>query len=101
MAHLNTVNLHNFDSVLINTSGGKDSQTAMRQVINLAHEQGYPLDRIEAVHADLGRVEWDGVKELAREQAAEYGIKFTVVRRRTKGGIEDTTLLDYVEQRGM
>lgn len=85
--------------MLINTSGGKDSQTALRAVVQLAKLQSYPLDRIEAVHADLGKVEWEGVPELAREQAEHYGLKFTVVKRRTKDGDESTTLLDYVRDR--
>jgi 3'-phosphoadenosine 5'-phosphosulfate sulfotransferase (PAPS reductase)/FAD synthetase len=40
-------------------------------------------------------MEWDGVRELAREQAEHYGFRFVVVRR------EQGDLLDQVEQRGM
>lgn len=53
----------------------------LTHLVNLALEQGYPLDRLVVVHADLGRVEWDGTRELAEEQAAFYGLRFEVVAR--------------------
>lgn len=99
MRPIHEINLHDYDGVLINTSGGKDSQTVLRQVVLLAKRQGYDLDLIEAVHADLGKVEWEGVKELAREQAEDHGLRFTAVKRRTKDGDESTSLLDYVRDR--
>jgi 3'-phosphoadenosine 5'-phosphosulfate sulfotransferase (PAPS reductase)/FAD synthetase len=37
-------------------------------------------DRIVVVHCDLGRVEWDGTRELAERQAQAYGLRFEVVR---------------------
>lgn len=95
------VKLWKYDAIMVNTSGGKDSQTALRAVVQLAKRQGYPLSRIEAAHADLDKVEWEGCPELAREQAEHYGLRLSVVRRRTKDGDESTTLLDYVRQRGM
>jgi 3'-phosphoadenosine 5'-phosphosulfate sulfotransferase (PAPS reductase)/FAD synthetase len=52
------------------------------------------LDRLVVVHADLGRVEWKGTRELAERQARHYGVRFEVVRRR-RGD-----LLQYVEKRG-
>jgi hypothetical protein len=46
------------------------------------------------VHCDLGpRVEWDGTRELAEEQARHYGLRFEVVSR-PQGDI-----LDEVRQR--
>jgi 3'-phosphoadenosine 5'-phosphosulfate sulfotransferase (PAPS reductase)/FAD synthetase len=99
MRPIHEINLHDYDGVLVNTSGGKDSQTVLRQVVLLAQRQGYDLDLIEAVHADLGKVEWEGVKELAREQAEHHGLRFTAVKRRTKDGDESTSLLDYVRDR--
>lgn len=47
------------------------------------------------LHCDLGRVEWEGTKDLAAEQAAHYGARFEVVSR-TQGD-----LLTQIEQRGM
>jgi 3'-phosphoadenosine 5'-phosphosulfate sulfotransferase (PAPS reductase)/FAD synthetase len=73
--------LADFDAIVIATSAGKDSQTAMRQVVLECQRQGYPLERVHAVHADLGRVEWPGVAELAREQARHYGLTLRIVRR--------------------
>lgn len=75
------VNLHDFDVVLVNSSAGKDSQALLTYLIALADAQGYSRDRIIVVHADLGRVEWDGTRELAEQQAAAYGLRVEVVAR--------------------
>jgi 3'-phosphoadenosine 5'-phosphosulfate sulfotransferase (PAPS reductase)/FAD synthetase len=74
------INLRQYDWIVVSTSGGKDSQTMLRQVVKLAEQQGVK-DRVVAVHADMGRVEWPGVPELAREQAEHYGVRFELVRR--------------------
>lgn len=87
-------NLDSYDIILINTSGGKDSQTMMRVVVDAARRTG-ALDRVVAVHADLGRVEWKGTKELARTQAEHYELRFEVVAR------SQNDLLDHIESRGM
>jgi 3'-phosphoadenosine 5'-phosphosulfate sulfotransferase (PAPS reductase)/FAD synthetase len=83
-----------FDFIVVNTSAGKDSQAMMDYVCKLAKAAGV-LDRVVAVHADLGRVEWKGTRELAEEQAKHYGIRFFVVRR------EKGDLLAQVRARGM
>ena len=57
-----------------------------------------PAERVVVVHADLGKVEWQGVKELAAAQAAFYGFRFEVVRYRNKAG-QELTLLDHVRAR--
>jgi 3'-phosphoadenosine 5'-phosphosulfate sulfotransferase (PAPS reductase)/FAD synthetase len=88
------MDLRDYDVVLVNTSGGKDSQTMLRRVALLAAEQGVS-DRLVVVHADLGRVEWKGTRELAETQARHYGLRFEVVAR----GQND--LLDHIEARGM
>lgn len=86
--------LRSYDIILLNTSGGKDSQTMMRVVVEAARRAGV-LDRCVAVHADLGRrVEWPGTLELARQQAEHYGLRFEVVER-TLGD-----LLDHAEKLG-
>jgi 3'-phosphoadenosine 5'-phosphosulfate sulfotransferase (PAPS reductase)/FAD synthetase len=74
------VRLENYDWIVVSTSGGKDSQTMLRRVVALADPLGLK-HRIVAVHADMGRVEWPGVPELAAEQAAHYGVRFEVVSR--------------------
>lgn len=89
-----TPDLTQFDVILVNSSGGKDSQAMLDYVHELAVSAGV-TERLVVVHADLGRVEWQGTKELAEEQAKHYGIRFEVVRR------EKGDLLDQVEARKM
>jgi 3'-phosphoadenosine 5'-phosphosulfate sulfotransferase (PAPS reductase)/FAD synthetase len=86
--------LADFDFILINTSAGKDSQAMMDVVVGAARAAGVE-SRLVAVHADLGRVEWAGTKELAAEHAAHYGLRFEVVSRK------QGDLLDHISERGM
>ena len=84
-----------YDWVLINTSAGKDSQAMLDYLVELADSQGVGRSRLIAVHCDLGRVEWEGTRELAGEQAAHYGLRFEVVRNRNWAD-----LLERIESRG-
>ena len=88
-----TPNLGDFDRILVNSSAGKDSQAMLDYLVELADAQGVNRDRFVVVHCDLGRVEWAGTLELAREQAEHYGLRFEVVSR------ELGDLLTQVEQR--
>ncbi len=98
-----------FDWIVVESSGGKDSQAQLDVVYRLAAEQGV-TDRIVVVHADLGEVEWDesvdlspgwnGTLDLARRQAAAYGVPFIAVRRLGKDKKTPDTLLDQIERRG-
>ena len=90
-----TPDLRKWDVILLNTSGGKDSQAMIAEVVRQADLQDIDRSRLVAVHADLGRVEWNGTRELAAEQVAAYGIEFRVVSR------PQGDLLDHVESRGM
>jgi len=63
-----------YDWIVVNTSSGKDSQTALRATVDLA-EKAHVLDRLAVAHADLGRIEWEGCKELAEKQAQHYGVQ--------------------------
>jgi 3'-phosphoadenosine 5'-phosphosulfate sulfotransferase (PAPS reductase)/FAD synthetase len=110
--------LASYDCILLSSSSGKDSQTMLDyvvevcQVVGLAHGDIDLLTRrIVVVHADLGRVEWDGSKSLAQVQAECYGLRFAVVSRiggvatrdgkaYTKGEVYGD-LLDYIKRRGM
>jgi len=85
--------LRSYDIILVNSSGGKDSQTTLDYVVKLCDLLSIPRSRIIVVHCDLGRVEWEGTAELAREQAEHYGLRFEIVRR------ELGDLIDQVEQR--
>jgi 3'-phosphoadenosine 5'-phosphosulfate sulfotransferase (PAPS reductase)/FAD synthetase len=72
--------LSSYDVILINTSAGKDSQATLDYLYQLPEMAGLH-DRIVTVHADLGRVEWPGTRELAERQVDHYGARFEVVSR--------------------
>lgn len=82
----------------MNSSGGKDSQTALRSIVESADSQGIPRDRIVVAHQYLEE-EWPGCDELAEVQAGHYGLRFIVSRYRNKDG-EELSLLDYIRKRG-
>lgn len=90
---------HAWRWVVVNSSGGKDSQTALRQVVLACDRQNIPRERIVVSHQCLGASEWPGTLELAEEQARHYGCRFEVTKYRNRYG-ENLTLLDYVEKRG-
>lgn len=91
---METPDLASFDAILINSSAGKDSQTALRATYLAARAAGV-LDRMTVQYNDLGsRVTWPGTRELAQRQAEHYGIRFEV---RSKPGGD---LLDDIRQRG-
>ena len=86
------LDLSAYDVILVNSSAGKDSQAMLTYLVELADRQGVDRARILVVHADLGRVEWRGTRELAERQAAAYGLRFEVVAR-------DEDLLDQIRTR--
>jgi 3'-phosphoadenosine 5'-phosphosulfate sulfotransferase (PAPS reductase)/FAD synthetase len=83
--------LKSYDVILVNSSAGKDSQAMLDYLVELALAAGVK-DRLVVVHADLGRVEWPGTRELAEEQAKHYGVRFEVVANKKN-------LLDRVQER--
>jgi 3'-phosphoadenosine 5'-phosphosulfate sulfotransferase (PAPS reductase)/FAD synthetase len=91
---MSTPDLTSFDIILVNTSAGKDSQAMLDYVVEQATIAGV-RDRVVAVHADLGRVEWAGTAELAEEQVAHYGLRFIKVSR------PQGDLLTHIERHGM
>lgn len=92
--------LHDYDIVIINTSGGKDSIVAIWDIVETAKRQNYPLDKIHLSHQCLGRMEWKGTKELVKKQAEFFGLQVHYSTRRDKNGHEGN-LLEYVLNRGM
>lgn len=86
--------LHSYDKIIINSSAGKDSLAMLHYLVTVAEEQNYPRKNMIVVHADLGKAEWKGTKELAEKQASLYGLEFRVVSR-------SQDLLDQIRQRGM
>ncbi|MFJ5785459.1 phosphoadenosine phosphosulfate reductase domain-containing protein [Streptomyces hydrogenans] len=71
--------LRTTDWVLINSSGGKDSQAMAAYLVGLAARLGM-LHKVVVVHADLGTVEWAGTRQLAEQQARLLGVRFEVVQ---------------------
>lgn len=92
---MGTPSLKDYDVVVVNSSGGKDSQAMLDYVVEKARSESYPLGNVVVVHADLGRVEWAGTAELAERQAAAYGLRFIKVAR------PQGDLLEEIEKRGM
>jgi 3'-phosphoadenosine 5'-phosphosulfate sulfotransferase (PAPS reductase)/FAD synthetase len=73
--------------VVVNHSGGKDSQALLIKMLELV-----PRGQLLVVHASLGEFEWHGALELARDQAAAAGVPFLVAR-------SQKTFLDMVERK--
>lgn len=88
-----TPNLAAYDVILVNSSGGKDSQAMLDEVCTLADATGV-LDRVTVLHCALGHVEWPGTSALARKQAEHYGVRYEQRHR------EQGLLLDQVRHRG-
>ena len=88
------VDLHDFDMIVLNSSAGKDSQAMIDHMVKMAYKQTYDLMNLVVVHADLGRVEWSGTRELAEKQAQAYGLRFIAISR------PQGDLLQQVEERG-
>jgi 3'-phosphoadenosine 5'-phosphosulfate sulfotransferase (PAPS reductase)/FAD synthetase len=90
--------LLSYDYILINSSGGKDSQALLIDMVERADAAGVPRTKLIVVHADLGRVEWEGTTELAEVQARHFGLEFVKVRKEHKDG-ESYDLLDQIAAR--
>lgn len=93
------IDLHDYDLIVISSSAGKDSQTTLDVMVEMAKEQNFPRYRMIVVHADLGDVEWEGTKELAEEQAKHYKLRFEVVRK-IDTAAAPADLLERVRVRG-
>ena len=94
MSATNQPNLETYDWIAVSSSGGKDSQAQLDHVNNLVKRHQIPAHRVVVVHADLGRAEWEGTKEIAQRQAEAYGYRFAVVSNKRD-------LLERIEARGM
>lgn len=93
------MNLNNYDLIIINSSAGKDSLCAIWEVCRLAKEQNFDFSKIIVSHQCLGRMEWEGTKELAKKQAELFGLKIEYSKRVDNKGKEET-LLEYALRRG-
>ncbi len=90
-----TPQLPGYHWIVLNSSAGKDSQAMIDFVVEQCDHAQVQRSRLVVVHADLGRVEWPGTRQLAEEQAHHYGLAFHVVRRK------QGDLLEHIERRGM
>lgn len=70
--------LRTYDLILINTSGGKDSEVSMALAVERAKKQK-AFERVMAVHAVLHGMEWPGVLELVQKQCEHFGIPLELV----------------------
>lgn len=66
---------------VFNLSGGKDSTMAAFAAITVLDRLGHPRERRVAVHADLGRAEWDSTPETVEAIATCLGLPLIVLRR--------------------
>jgi len=87
--------LKSYDYIVVNSSAGKDSQTMLDYIIRRCDEEGIGRTRLVVAHADLGRMDWKGTRELAEQQAAFYGVRFELISR------PQGDLLTHIENRGM
>lgn len=90
-----TPDLRSYHWIVINSSAGKDSQAMLDFVVEQCDQAGIPRSQSVVAHADLGRVEWPGTRELAEEQARHYGLSFHAIQR------PQGDLLAHIEKRGM
>lgn len=97
---ISDLDLHQFETIIINSSAGKDSLCSIFELCRMADEQNYDKKRMVVSHQDLGEAEWGGTFELAQEQAELFGLDFFTSKRVNKDGHEES-LLEYVERRGM
>lgn len=87
--------LSSYRWLVINSSAGKDSQAMLDFLVEQADLAGVPRERLVVAHADLGRVEWPGTRELAEEQARHYSLEFHAIPR------PQGDLLQHIALRGM
>lgn len=88
-----TPDFGSYDWIVINTSAGKDSLAMLAALRDELSDED--MKRVVVVHCDLGRVEWEGTRELAERQATALGfVNFEIVARKQD-------LLDQILQRRM
>ena len=83
----------NADLIVVNHSGGKDSQAMTNHLLTLV-----PREKIVLVHAVLPGVDWEGIE--AHIRACHPGLPLYTCIARWKDGSQKT-LLGMVEKRGM
>ncbi len=85
------LDLDSYDWIVVNSSAGKDSQAMLSWLVSRCDAEGVARSKIVVAHADLGRVEWAGTRNLARRQAEALGLRLEVEKR------PQGDLLEHVE----
>lgn len=67
--------------LVFNLSGGKDSSAALFAATQHLDKVGHPRERRMAVHADLGRAEWNATPSTVELIAEKAGLPLLVLRR--------------------
>ncbi|WBO23979.1 tRNA lysidine(34) synthetase [Sphingomonas abietis] len=66
---------------VFNLSGGKDSGALAWAGMDHLDRAGHPRERRLAIHADLGRAEWQSTPATVERTASRLGLALDVVRR--------------------
>lgn len=81
----------------ISISGGKDSQALLKAVMDWYRAEGL-TNKVFAIHADLGRVEWKQTPQFVEKICKDLDVELVVVRRERNGKTID--LLDrWIERK--
>src|SRR4030095_13039850 len=67
-------------ALAVSVSGGKDSQAMLLALVRLHRERGF-TGELFAVHADLGRIEWDGTSEQVQQMCRDLSVPLRIVTR--------------------
>lgn len=68
--------------IVFNLSGGKDSSASMFAVAAVLDAMDHPRARRLAIHADLGRAEWDTTPRMVERLADQAELPLQIVRRK-------------------
>lgn len=82
-------NLHEFDHIVLNDSGGKDSGAMVDEAVRLCDAAGVSRSVITVIYNDLGRISWPGTKAIVIQRAAKYGLRLVIVGRDGPDLLED------------
>lgn len=69
--------------VAFSLSGGKDSVSISHATSMLLDQLRHPRDRRVAIHADLGRIEWQSTPATVQAAADRLGVPLIIVRNRS------------------
>jgi len=93
------MDLSTYDLIVVNSSGGKDSECALYETLRQLKIQGLQTEVVVS-HQDVQESEWKGVWELVLRQSEYFGISRTFKSRRVDKNGKEETLLEYAERRG-